>query len=499
MLKSDEILQKLEPDSKDVFVEGLIDTYTNRPDEMKNVCLANFASLYNVSKKKTDNAQITENSDDEDVIDNEIDEKTIALKMKNGKGWIKNRKKKKIIRYRNFKLHQDPENYYREQLMLFLPWINEEENLININHEETFELYKDLIQQKRSEYVHREANEFEQAFEDHTERENENDIDDKNIEYDEDKNEFLIYEIGNNEGDIFVQMGINTRTEKIEHFNVPKIIPDTKYQRMMRSLNYSQRKYTLNVMNLIKNGDKQFFHFINGGAGVGKSTLIKAVYQSILRFYNSLPGSNPETNRAALCAPTGKAATLIDGMTLHSFLSLPVNQCKHKLVKLDNDISNRIGVKLKDLQLLIIDEISMKPFGGISVIVLGDFNQLRPVGDKYIFQFNDSYNALVDNPLWSLFELFELTEIMRQKDDKSFAIALSNIAKETMTLEDINLLKSRIVLTENLEMIEDAIMIFRSNAEFDAYNTKVLASLNTEGATANAYDFCVGDELASIK
>ncbi|CAM4932400.1 unnamed protein product [Rotaria socialis] len=419
MLKSDEILQKLEPDSKDVFVEGLIDTYTNRPDEMKNVCLANFASLYNVSKKKTDNAQITENSDDEDVIDNEIDEKTIALKMKNGKGWIKNRKKKKIIRYRNFKLHQDPENYYREQLMLFLPWINEEENLININHEETFELYKDLIQQKRSEYVHREANEFEQAFEDHTERENENDIDDKNIEYDEDKNEFLIYEIGNNEGDIFVQMGINTRTEKIEHFNVPKIIPDTKYQRMMRSLNYSQRKYTLNVMNLIKNGDKQFFHFINGGAGVGKSTLIKAVYQSILRFYNSLPGSNPETNRAALCAPTGKAAALIDGMTLHSFLSLPVNQCKHKLVKLDNDISNRIGVKLKDLQLLIIDEISMvgftmfqhvdarlqqimrtkKPFGGISVIVLGDFNQLRPVGDKYIFQFNNSYNALVDNPL----------------------------------------------------------------------------------------------------
>ncbi|CAF4944288.1 unnamed protein product, partial [Rotaria socialis] len=71
------------------------------------------------------------------------------------------------------------------------------------------------------------------------------------------------------------------------------------------------------------NGDKQFFHFINGSAGVGKSTLIKAVYQSILRFYNSLPGSNQETNRATLCVPTGKAATLIDGMTLHSFLSLP--------------------------------------------------------------------------------------------------------------------------------------------------------------------------------
>ncbi|CAF4661956.1 unnamed protein product, partial [Rotaria sp. Silwood2] len=138
--------------------------------------------------------------------------------------------------------------------MLFLPWSNEEKDLIHINHEETFELNKDLIQQKRSEYVHREANEFEQAFEENMEREDENDINDTNIEYDQDKNEFLIYEMGNNEGDIFVEMGINTRTEKIEHFNVPKMIPDADYQRLMRSLNSSQRKYTLNVMNLIKDG-----------------------------------------------------------------------------------------------------------------------------------------------------------------------------------------------------------------------------------------------------
>ena len=67
MVKSDEILEKLEPDSKDVFVQGLIDMYINRPDEMKNVCLADFASLYNVSKKQTNNVQITENSDDDEL------------------------------------------------------------------------------------------------------------------------------------------------------------------------------------------------------------------------------------------------------------------------------------------------------------------------------------------------------------------------------------------------------------------------------------------------
>ncbi|CAF4551233.1 unnamed protein product, partial [Rotaria socialis] len=193
-------------------------------------------------------------------------------------------------------------------------------------------------------------------------------------------------------------------------------------------------------------------YLLNGGAGVGKSTLIKAVYQSVLRFYNSLPGSNPETIRTAICAPTDKAASLIDGMTLHSFLSLPINQCKHKLVKLDSGISNKIGQVDARLQQIMK---SREPFGGVSVIVLGDFNQLRPIDDKYIFQFNNSYNALVDNPLWSLFELFELMEIMRQNDDKIFAIALSNIAKGMMTLEDINLLKLRIVSNENLEIMGD--------------------------------------------
>ena len=127
---------------------------------------------------------------------------------------------------------------------------------------------------------------------------------------------------------------------------------------------------------------------------------------------------------------------------MRSVLSLSVNQCKHKLLKLASDISNRIGVKLKDLQLLIIDEISMlgftmfqqvdaplqqimksrKPFSKVLVIAVGDFNPLRPVGDKYIFQFNSSYNDLVDSRLWSLLELFELAEIMKQKDDKTFAI-----------------------------------------------------------------------------
>ena len=102
MLKSDEILEKLEPDSKDVFVEVLIDMYINRPDEMRIVYLADFASPYNISKKKTGYTEIVENSDDEAIVDDEIDDQNTALKMKNGKGWIKKRTKKKNNKIQNF-------------------------------------------------------------------------------------------------------------------------------------------------------------------------------------------------------------------------------------------------------------------------------------------------------------------------------------------------------------------------------------------------------------
>jgi len=61
------------------------------------------------------------------------------------------------------------------------------------------------------------------------------------------------------------------------------------------------------------------------------------------------------------------------------------------------------------------------PFGGFSVFVFGDLNQLKPVYDKWVFQ------KIVDvtmPDIWQLFRLYELTEIMRQKEDKLFATAL---------------------------------------------------------------------------
>jgi len=100
---------------------------------------------------------------------------------------------------------------------------------------------------------------------------------------------------------------------------------------------------------------KTFYEYVGGGAGVGKSRLISTIFQSIIWRANKLPGAT-DSAKVLLC---GKAAFGIGGLTLHSVFSLPVNQTFGPLRPLSNDTLNTIHRKLIDIQLIIIDEISM--------------------------------------------------------------------------------------------------------------------------------------------
>ena len=91
--------------------------------------------------------------------------------------------------------------------------------------------------------------------------------------------------------------------------------------------------------------------FVSGGAGAGKSQLIF--------ISNCNEGrDNPNDVRVLLTAPTGTAAHNIGGVTLHSAILLPLGQTK-SFVTLSDDKSNMLRSKTSNLQLLIIDEISM--------------------------------------------------------------------------------------------------------------------------------------------
>ena len=66
--------------------------------------------------------------DDPPDENNEIDD-TTKYKLRGGMKLVK-RKRAKIIRSVRFNKEKDPENYYREQLMLYTPFGNEQTDLI---------------------------------------------------------------------------------------------------------------------------------------------------------------------------------------------------------------------------------------------------------------------------------------------------------------------------------------------------------------------------------
>uniref|UniRef100_A0A2K5ZH30 ATP-dependent DNA helicase PIF1 n=1 Tax=Mandrillus leucophaeus TaxID=9568 RepID=A0A2K5ZH30_MANLE len=171
------------------------------------------------------------------------------------------------------------------------------------------------------------------------------------------------------------------------------------------------------VLRAVLKGQSIFF---TGSAGTGKSYLLKRIL-----------GSLPPTGTVAT-ASTGVAACHIGGTTLHAFAGIgsgqaPLAQCVA--------LAQRPGVRQGWLncQRLVIDEISMveadlfdkleavaravrqqnKPFGGIQLIICGDFLQLPPVTKgfqppRFCFQAK-SWKRCVPVTL-------ELTKVWRQAD-----------------------------------------------------------------------------------
>lgn len=131
--------------------------------------------------------------------------------------------------------------------------------------------------------------------------------------------------------------------------------------------------------------------FITGKAGTGKTTFLKHLRDTT-------------TKNIAVVAPTGVAAINAEGVTIHSFFQLPTRpfpptQEAYRLLFAEQRIRNRKRRLFKNLEILIIDEISMvradvldaidavlqhyrnrrQPFGGVQVIMFGDLFQLSPV------------------------------------------------------------------------------------------------------------------------
>ena len=114
---------------------------------------------------------------------------------------------------------------------------------------------------------------------------------------------------------------------------------------------------------------------------------------------------------------------------------------------------------------------SSLPFGGVSIVAIGDLFQLQPVMDGYIFKNmdNDEYGVLAPNVWQELFKMFELKQIMRQRESKDFAELLNRLREGNHTKQDIQKLKQRIISITNHEYPKDAPHVFIQNAKVNDF------------------------------
>jgi len=230
----------------------------------------------------------------------------------------------------------------------------------------------------------------------------------------------------------------------------------------------------LKVISEVQNGNNIL---LTGGGGVGKSYTIKYIVSK----YNN--------KNIGLCAMTGCAAILIDGTTIHSFMGIGVGEGTiENLVRKASRFKKNFN-KLKTLDILIIDEVSMldkelfdkishifqiikrctKPFGGIQVILVGDLFQLAPINGEYCFLSSH----------WDECDIktFLLTINMRQKDIV-FQGLLERLRWGKCSDEDFIILSKmkNTVFPENIIPTR----LYSRNDDADIINNRELHKLNSE-------------------
>ena len=151
---------------------------------------------------------------------------------------------------------------------------------------------------------------------------------------------------------------------------------------------------------------------------------------------------------------------------------------------------NFINIRLQ--QLMGTKEV----FGGLSVIAVGDLYQLKPVNDKLICLDLEKGASSLGRNLWKeLFTMYELVDIMRQKDDLAFAQLLNRLRLNEMTEEDKQKLQNRVVNPDTDDYPKDAVHLFAENFYVKKHNDNILSQLPGEKVVIPCHDSVVSANI----
>ncbi|KEY67206.1 hypothetical protein S7711_03065 [Stachybotrys chartarum IBT 7711] len=268
-----------------------------------------------------------------------------------------------------------------------------------------------------------------------------------------------------------------------------------------RSMAISLSSEQKHVLDLVVNKGRSVF--FTGPAGTGKSVLMRAIIKDLKKKYSKDP------ERVAVTASTGLAACNIGGITLHSFSGIGLG--KEDAPSLVKKIRRNPNARQRWLKTkcLIIDEISMvdgelwdkldhigrtirnngRPWGGIQIVVTGDFFQLPPVPDHGQ---NREAKFAFDAATWdtSLDHTIGLTQVFRQRDPQFAAMLnemrLGKISPETE--KAFKALARPLTFDDGVDLAE----LFPTRAQVDSSNEKRLRELKGKSYRYDAAD--VGPE-----
>ena len=252
---------------------------------------------------------------------------------------------------------------------------------------------------------------------------------------------------------------------------------------------------TQSVANPVNKMPKPANIVMHGGAGTGKSKVIDDI-SSWSEFWLRVDiNRDPSHPQVIKVAPTGRAAKVIKGLTIHSAFGMNFG---NKHMSLGDTIRDIRRTQLTHLRIVIIDEMSMvkadmlyqldlrlqevmqsdEVFGGVSVLLSGDLMQLKPVQAKWIFEEPAGKDFKIfhsSNPLWEQFQAIELVQNHRQGEDKIYADILNRMRVGENTEEDFRVLSSRV----NSEDPADAWFFFGWRKMVHGKNITELNQLNT--------------------
>ena len=138
------------------------------------------------------------------------------------------------------------------------------------------------------------------------------------------------------------------------------------------------------------------------------------------------------------------------------------------------DTLYQIDIRLREIKGV------QKPFGGVSLILLGDPLQLRPVLGSYPWEEpkNEKYRRVHQiEPIWNMFLPVILRTNHRQGSDLNFSQILNRIRVGQQEDSDFDILSSRVVKRNSENIPEDAVHIFATNAEVNQWNQVFLERL----------------------